>query len=248
MNDKITKETFTITGMTCDGCVNRVKQALSQIAEIITIDISLANGELVLESKNEIPFDTLKQAVSNAGNYTLSKSHKVDVLPSAIKEVPPIYKRLFPLFLVFSYLIGFVVLRQTINGEWDTPDAMRSFMGSFFIVFSFFKFLDIRGFAYSFSSYDPIAKRWLGYGYLYPFIELILGISYISEVNPLITNVATLLILSLGTIGVVDTLRKRENIKCACLGTIFNLPMTKVTLIENGLMIMMALLAILYMV
>ena len=41
---------------------------------------------------------------------------------------------------------------------------MLDFMGLFFIVFSFFKMLDLKGFSQSFKMYDPLAKRIPVYG------------------------------------------------------------------------------------
>ena len=107
--------------------------------------------------------------------------------------------------------------------------------------FSFFKFLDLSGFAQSFSSYDVIAGRWTGFGYVYPFVELALGIAYVVGLNPLVTNSVTVFVMSVGTVGVVKSLLHKKQIQCACLGTVFNLPMSKVTLIEDLLMVLMAL-------
>jgi len=118
--------------------------------------------------------------------------------------------------------------------------AMRHFMAGFFLVFSFFKLLDVPNFAVSFSSYDVVAKRWLGYGYLYPFLELGLGAAYLADFQPVATNVATLLIMGLGSVGVLQSVLAKRKIRCACLGTVFNLPMSSVTLIEDLLMVGMA--------
>ena len=121
---------------------------------------------------------------------------------------------------------------------------MSNFMGGFFITFSFFKFLDINGFSNSFASYDIIAKKWKGYGKIYPFIELALGIAYIIELPTAITNSVCILILTASTIGVVQAVVGEKKIQCACLGTVFNLPMSTVTIIENVTMIIMAILSL----
>ena len=54
---------------------------------------------------------------------------------------------------------------------------MRYFMAGFFIVFSFFKFLNLAGFAESYAMYDELAKRVKVYGLVYPFLELFLGVA-----------------------------------------------------------------------
>jgi archaellum biogenesis protein FlaJ (TadC family) len=72
-------------------------------------------------------------------------------------------------------------------------------------------------------------------------MELILGIAYLVNFYPLITNIVTTVIMSVSIIGVLQTVLNKQKIKCACLGDVFNLPMSEVTIIEDGLMIVMSL-------
>jgi hypothetical protein len=50
--------------------------------------------------------------------------------------------------------------------------------------------------------------------------------------------------MSLSIVGVLRSVLKRRAIRCACLGTVFNLPMSTITIIEDGLMIAMSAIAI----
>ena len=117
---------------------------------------------------------------------------------------------------------------------------MTNFMGLFYVIFGFFKFLDYRGFPTSFGQYDPIAKRFKLYGWLYPFIETLLGIMFLYQIELEIALWITIIILGTTTVGVAQQLLQKNNIKCACLGTALNLPMTEATLIENSIMLVMA--------
>ncbi|CAM6000172.1 unnamed protein product [Sphagnum balticum] len=54
-------------------------------------------------------------------------------------------------------------------------DWMRHFMAGFFLVFSFFKLLNLKTFADGYAKYDLLAMRWKPYGFIYPFCELALG-------------------------------------------------------------------------
>ena len=105
---------------------------------------------------------------------------------------------------------------------------------------AFFKLLDLRGFADSYRMYDIIARRFPSYGYVYPFIELALGAAYIANIQPTAVNLTTLVVMLVSSIGVIQSVRQKRRIRCACLGTVFNLPMSTVTLVEDGLMIAMA--------
>ncbi|MDZ4099351.1 MAG: hypothetical protein U1E13_11745, partial [Methylophilaceae bacterium] len=93
--------------------------------------------------------------------------------------------------------------------------------------------------------YDLIGMRFFVYGYLYPFIELGLGVAYLANVVPVAINSFTVVLMSVGAVGVLLKLLKREQIVCACLGTVFKFPMTYVTLAENLLMAGMALVMLL---
>ena len=117
---------------------------------------------------------------------------------------------------------------------------MLEFMGLFYIVFSFFKMLDLKGFPQSFAMYDPLAKRVPFYGKVYPFIETALGIMFLLRFEVTIALIATLIILGITTLGVTRTLLDKKKIQCACLGTALKLPMTEATFIENAIMIVMA--------
>jgi hypothetical protein len=157
---------------------------------------------------------------------------------TATDDTPP--TSYYPLVLILLYLLGSVGLAEYALGGFDGMRAMRHFMAGFFLVFSFFKLLDVPAFALSYSSYDFVARRWLGYGYVYPFIELGLGAAYLANVQPVLTNAATLVVMGVSTVGVVQSLLARRKIRCACLGAVFNLPMSAVTLVEDVLMVGMA--------
>jgi hypothetical protein len=142
-----------------------------------------------------------------------------------------------PILLVFTFIIATTLLTSSAAGimTW-----MRSFMAAFFLTFSFFKFLDISAFADSYSSYDIIAARWRGWGLVYPFIEAALGILYLTGYDPIFTNTAAFLVMGISIIGVLRSVLKKQKIQCACLGAVFNLPMSTITIIEDGLMIAMS--------
>lgn len=120
--------------------------------------------------------------------------------------------------------------------------AMRVFMGGFFISFSFFKLLDVRGFASRFKTYDTLAMYIPVWALCYPFLECALGLLYLSSFNTMALHVFTAVIMLSGLVGVIYAMRSTQQIQCACLGAGFNLPVGKVTLVENGLMLLMSLL------
>ena len=227
--------TYHIEGMTCMGCVKGVEQKLMSLDEIQSAAVDLKSGEAkITASSVTLSLEVLQE--------TLGSKYKISS-PKMYREVssgtPSKWIQLKPLFLIFGYLLVTSVLLH-----WETTDynaMMLDFMGLFYVVFSFFKFLDLKGFHASFQMYDPLAKRISIYGWVYPFIELALGLCFLMRFQLNLALVLTLLILGLTTIGVSRVLLQKRQIQCACLGTALKLPMTEATFIENAVMIAMAL-------
>jgi hypothetical protein len=106
-------------------------------------------------------------------------------------------------------------------------------MSGFFITFAGFKLMDLKGFAEGYATYDLIAKRFFVYGYLYPFIELFFGLAMIFIPQATWLLWAEIFIMVVSGAGVLQKLLKHERFQCACLGTFLQVPLTKVTLIED---------------
>lgn len=149
------------------------------------------------------------------------------------------FQTFLPLITIFSVVIGITAVHQWYYG-FNMHDAMRIFMATFFLVFGFFKIINIHQFAEAYSMYDIIAKRAYWYGYVYPFIELGLGMAYLFNWRPKFINIFTLCIMLVCSVGVFIELYKGHKIVCACLGAVFKIPMTYVTLIEDLLTAAMA--------
>jgi len=229
--------TYNIKGMTCGGCVAQVKQLIESVSGVTEAKVQLENPQAEINSINGLDLVELQQVL---GKYQISSIQNEVIKP--VTELLPkksidTYK---PLILIVAFITGVTLLAQYPFTEFSAMLWMRHFMAGFFIVFAFFKLLNLSGFANSYAMYDVVAKRIKTWGYIYPFIELALGLAYLINFNPLITNLATLLILGIGTIGVVKSNLSKKQIKCACLGDVFNLPMSTVTIIENVSMLLMA--------
>jgi uncharacterized membrane protein YphA (DoxX/SURF4 family) len=140
------------------------------------------------------------------------------------------------------YLLIVSIYQFTLQNNFHdgVMEGMRIFMSGFFLIFSFFKLLDVKGFVSSYAMYDIVAKRIPMYGYLYIGIEFLLGVFYMIGYQMDILNWVTLIVMSISLIGVVESVINKRKIQCACLGTVFNLPMTTVTIIEDSIMILMA--------
>ncbi len=145
-----------------------------------------------------------------------------------------------PLLIIIGMILLPVVVLAIFNSNFDWRQSMAQFMAGFFLVFSGFKLLDLSGFAEGYSTYDLLARRWRTYGYIYPFLELGLGLSYLLGPSPT-TLWATIGLMTLSGVGVVLEVAKGKKVNCVCLGTVIDVPLTTVTIIEDFGMAAMAL-------
>jgi copper chaperone CopZ len=244
--------TYPLSGLHCNACVGRVAAQLRPLAESVAVTL---NPMQVTLTNPAADFTALQGAVAQAGKYVLMPNQPpAQAIPTQAAmnniAVPQgdegaswlaTYK---PLLLIVAFILGASVLVQAGLGtavDISAMQTMRYFMAGFFIVFSFFKLLDLQAFATAYSGYDLLAARWRGWGYVYPFVELALGIAYLVNFNPLLTNWVTVIVMGFSAIGVIRAVMSKSKIQCACLGAVFKLPMSTVTIVEDVGMVAMAL-------
>jgi Methylamine utilisation protein MauE len=152
------------------------------------------------------------------------------------------YWPLICLILVAAIAAGAIVWGSQKN--W--MDWMSYFMGIFLCQFSLLKLFNPIQFADGFQKYDLIAKKSRVYALAYPLIELVLGLSYLAFFLPMATAIVTILILGAGAVGVILALRKGLDVRCACMGTVLDVPLSTVTLTEDLGMVAMSVLLLVY--
>lgn len=231
---------YVVNGMTCNGCRIGVEDKLNRIPGVINAAVNLEKSEATIEMKTHISTAAFQNALGEKYTiYDKNDALQTTVLPQEKSE----WQQLFPLLLILSYItIAAVLINRT---PWNGSGFMLDFMGLFYIVFSFFKMLDLKGFPDSFRMYDPLAKRLPAYAKIYPFIETALGLMFLMHFQIEVALIITIVILGITTVGVTRILLDKKAIQCACLGTALKLPMTKATFIENSIMIFMAIVMLL---
>lgn len=144
-----------------------------------------------------------------------------------------------PLIVVFGFIAAASATHVYVMGStW--LNWMNAVMGYFFLFFALFKLIDLPGFAEGYAHYDIFARRVKAWGFIYPFVELALALLYLANVlSPWLYSL-TIVVTLINVISVAIKLSQKERFMCACLGTILKVPLTTVTLVEYGLMGVMA--------
>ena len=228
---------YTVKGITCEGCVTKVKSKLLMHPDILSADVKLEGQKTVITMQKHLTVEELQEAIGAETKYRIS----TDASDQGHRTMKTVDKQNWlatykPLLLIAGFITGVSIV--TSNGSLHA--GMNTFMAGFFLVFSFFKLLDLKGFSNSYAMYDLLAMKVPAYGFVYPFIELALGLAFLTGFDPVLTNWATIIVMGFSSIGVIKSVLDKKKIKCACLGAVFNLPMSTVTIIEDLLMVAMA--------
>ncbi len=205
--------------------------------DITGAEVSLEGQRAVISMQKHLSVAQLQEVIGKDTKYKIrldATEHSQQAMKAGSdRSWLATYK---PLLIIITFITSISALMA--GGNLHV--GMSNFMAGFFLVFSFFKLLDLKGFASSYAMYDLLAKKVPAYGYVYPFLELGLGIAYLTNFNPFITYIATVVVMGFSSIGVFQSVLKRQKIRCACLGAVFNLPMSTVTIVEDLFMVAMA--------
>jgi copper chaperone CopZ len=235
--------TYRIDGMTCAGCVKSVAAKLSTVASNVEVTLTPPQARL---SATDLTVAKINDLMG--GKYKFTALSPAPLAAVAVDEPPKTWVQTYqPLLLIVAYiaLASFAGTTAVGRAGFDWSVWMTNAMAGFFLVFSAFKFLNLKGFADAYATYDLGAKIWMPWGYVYPFIELLLGCAYLFRWNLPLTNAATILLMGFSSLGVIQALSKKQTIRCACLGTVLNVPMSTITLLEDLAMVAMATLGLL---
>lgn len=235
-------QTFQLTGMSCGSCVSKITARLQEHPDISEAVVTLTPPQARIVTRAALSSAEVNDWLGPLGKYQVTED-AASSMPAA--ALPPKSAQTYkPLLILLAYLLLVIIAASVASGQFHLMEAMHLFMSGFFIAFSFFKMLDLRGFADAYRSYDLIAMAVPRYGYVYPFIELLLGLAYLAAWQPMLVNAVTALVMAVSLAGVMRAVLSKQTIRCACLGTVFNLPMSTVTIVEDGLMLGMAVIAL----
>ncbi len=225
---------FTIYGISCNSCIKKITELFEDKAKTENLKFNKDNSQIEFDTNLEMNSNILNNLLATIGDYTVDYVGEKHQTNDDITK--PSYR---PIFLIFTYLL--IVNISLLIAGGSIKGFMTNFMASFFLVFSFFKLLDLKGFAASYSSYDIIAQKLSYYGYVYPFLELGFGVGYILSGNSIYLNIVVFIVMLLSSIGVIKAKLTKQTFSCACVGTFLKVPLGSIAIIEDTMMVIMSL-------
>jgi glutaredoxin len=147
-----------------------------------------------------------------------------------------------PVLAVFAVTaLMALAVSHALTGQALTLRAVQWFIGFSMCVLGVLKLRDLQTFTSMFLGYDLLAQRWLPYAYLYPFAEVGAGVLMIAGA---LTWLSAPVALFIGGVGAVSVFKAvyldKRSLKCACVGGDSNVPLGFVSLLENVMMVAMA--------
>ncbi|MDJ0612225.1 MAG: glutaredoxin domain-containing protein [Rhizobiaceae bacterium] len=201
-------------------------------------DNHLENREQTDAFKNEHSVKTTPQIWIDGeriGGYNDLLAHFGE---ETAKEGEKTYRPVIAIFSVAA-LMAFAFSYQFV-GSFFSVKAFEWFIAISVCFLAVQKLQDIEKFSTMFLSYDLLARRWLGYGKVYPFLEALGGVLMLTGS---FTGIAAPLMLFIGGIGAVSVFKAvyidKRDLNCACVGGDSNVPLGFVSLTENLMMVAM---------
>ena len=132
--------------------------------------------------------------------------------------------------LAVSQVAGFGI--RTV--EWFVSISM--------VLLALQKLKDVESFSTMFLNYDLLARRWVPYGYVYPYAEALAGLLMMAGILTWLSAPIAIFIGAVGSVSVIKAvyIDKRE-LKCACMGGDSNVPLGFLSMTENLMMLAMGL-------
>lgn len=146
-----------------------------------------------------------------------------------------------PVLAVFAVAALIALAVDWLSLRAITAMVLPNFIAVAMCLLAMLKLQDVEKFSTMFLNYDLLARRWVPYGYIYPFAELGAGVLMLAGALTWLSAPVALFIGGIGAVSVFKAVYvdKRE-LKCACVGGASNVPLGFVSLTENLMMVAMA--------
>lgn len=147
-----------------------------------------------------------------------------------------------PVLAVFAVTLPTAITTcLAIEGGLDLIRVVELFIAFSMIVLGILKLQDLQSFATGFVQYDVVARRYVPYSYVYPFIEAGAGVLMIASLWPWFVAPIVLIASTIGAFSIIKAVYiEKRDLNCACVGGGSSVPLGFISLTENLMMMAMA--------
>lgn len=140
-----------------------------------------------------------------------------------------------PIIAIFgSTLLMSLAFLWSSQAEIKVIPLIETFIAISMCALAIQKLKDLYSFSNQFITYDLLAKKFIGYSYIYPFAELLAGVGMIAAIFTPYVAATSIFIGTIGAISVIKAVYiEKRDIKCACVGGDSNVPLGFISLTEN---------------
>jgi len=147
-----------------------------------------------------------------------------------------------PVLAVFAVTLPMALTTAwALEGGLSIIRVLELFIAFSMCVLGILKLQDLKTFATGFVQYDVIARRYVPYSYIYPFVEAGAGVLMIAGLLTWVAAPAALLVSTIGAFSVIKAVYvEKRDLNCACVGGGSSVPLGFISLTENLMMMAMS--------
>jgi hypothetical protein len=223
---------YKIFGVSQIEDLNKIRRIVLSFDEVKSVE-QISISSITIKLNAHIYESKINEKLAQNGPWRFIDEQIVDL---AVNNNGGTLTQFLPfLFVVLYSLLGSTILDYLVNGSILVASytLLSYFIGLWLMYFSLFKFLDLKSFAESFSSYDLIAKRFYIWGYAYPFVEIILSVCYLLLIYQLHINIITFIMAFGSAVSVWIKISNNQKIQYLKLGSVMKVKLSYLTFIES---------------
>lgn len=170
------------------------------------------------------------------GGYDALRAHL------GMKHDPKEGKTYQPVLAVFAVTFPMALTAcWAMLGSLEIIRVLELFIAFSMCVLGILKLQDLMSFATGFVQYDLVARRYVPYSYVYPFVEAGAGVLMIGGILTWVAAPAALIVASIGAVSIIKrAFIEKRDLNCACVGGGSEVPLGFLSLTENLMMITMS--------
>ncbi len=229
--------TYLMTSLDSDTARETLRTLLMQMPNIVDVHFPRDSRHVSITLNSYSTMEKINKHIAVSGSDSCLIK-QLDVSPDfseANETTGKIYKE-------FGYVLVALFVGTLVYGSYlgidSLNDFLRIYIGISLVSFGVLKTFKLLDFAESHQRYDLISRHFILYGYMYPFIEITLGVFLVINYHVVIAYSILIPILCLRVLSVWHTIAINTKVNYAYLEGFFKIRISYATVIIDLLIIL----------